>query len=529
MSQPANLFNLCAENNKTLLTALGGIGILFELWHLLKLPDVLDGELPRKGWPSSVIVMTIMLINIAGGSSVDDVKMLMADGGLCKAFKTLVLFRVSGKKPQYLKKMMEEAGTPFPSTSAIQRFLNAMHDDVHDSLYEEGKAVIIPETNKLQALWKAMDRVTTWLAEREQLTSVTLDMDATLIPSEKQEAKFTYKKFKGYQPLNFFLAEMNWMLYSQFRDGNVPAGYSLLAPLKTALARLPHGVKDVTLRSDSAGHVNELLSYCEEGKDEELGRIYFAIAAKLSQSLRKAIVDTDHSQWHPIFHDYGDGSPVKTEQEYAEIVYVSNELGRTKKMTLYRFIAIRTPLPPVQAQLPLDGTDVEENEDAAISTINHKRYKLTALVTNFRHPIEDKLGKQKQEESGETFRHMDGEAVIHFLRKRCGDSEQIHSTLKTDLAGGRMPSGRFGANATWWAIAIMTANCMTLLKPFAFNRTTIKMKRFRFLYLNIPARILTSARRTEVRLPFAHPALAALQEAQKALYKWATPPAILAA
>ncbi len=45
------------------------------------------------------------------------------------------------------------------------------------------------------------------------------------------------------------------------------------------------------------------------------------------------------------------------------------------------------------------------------------------------------------------------DGVIWWLRERCGKSEEVHSALKSDLAGGQMPSGLFGANAAWWALA----------------------------------------------------------------------------
>ena len=45
------------------------------------------------------------------------------------------------------------------------------------------------------------------------------------------------------------------------------------------------------------------------------------------------------------------------------------------------------------------------------------------------------------------------DGVIWWLRERCGKSEEVHSALKSDLAGGQMPSGLFGANAPWWALA----------------------------------------------------------------------------
>ena len=39
------------------------------------------------------------------------------------------------------------------------------------------------------------------------------------------------------------------VLYSEFRDGNVPAGYEQLRVLKEALSFLPDGVDTVRLRS----------------------------------------------------------------------------------------------------------------------------------------------------------------------------------------------------------------------------------------------------------------------------------------
>jgi hypothetical protein len=67
------------------------------------------------------------------------------------------------------------------------------------------------------------------------------------------------------------------MLFSEFRDGNVPADYDLLRPFKPALDLVPSGVNKVCLRSDAAAYVVELLKYCAEGKSERFGAIEFAV------------------------------------------------------------------------------------------------------------------------------------------------------------------------------------------------------------------------------------------------------------
>src|SRR5690606_40708390 len=70
---------------------------------------------------------------------------------------------------------------------------------------------------------------------------------------------YCYKKFKAYQPFNTYWYEQGLLLHSEFRDGNVPAGFEQLRLLKEALARLPQGVEKVMVWSDSAGYQEELL------------------------------------------------------------------------------------------------------------------------------------------------------------------------------------------------------------------------------------------------------------------------------
>ncbi len=65
------------------------------------------------------------------------------------------------------------------------------------------------------------------------------------------------------------------------------------------------------------------------------------------------------------------------------------------------------------------------------------RYKLTGIVTN-----------------GE----ITAEELIWSYRQRCGKSEKVHAVMKEDLARGKFPSGKFGANAAWWQMMILAFN-----------------------------------------------------------------------
>ena len=71
-------------------------------------------------------------------------------------------------------------------------------------------------------------------------------------------------------------------MHSEFRDGNVPAGYQQLRVLTEALGHLPEDVDKVMLRSDTAGCQRELLRYCAEGRDERFGVIDFAVGVDVT-------------------------------------------------------------------------------------------------------------------------------------------------------------------------------------------------------------------------------------------------------
>ena len=74
--------------------------------------------------------------------------------------------------------------------------------------------------------------------------------------------------------------------------------------------------------------------------------------------------------------------------------------------------------------------------------------------------------------------------------------------LKNELAAGVMPCGRFGANAAWLRLAVLTYNVLSGLKRLALppELLTAKPKRLRFLIFNTAGRILHHARSVVCRL-----------------------------
>lgn len=203
---------------------------------------------------------------------------------------------------------------------AVFRYLSAFNED---RARETGKAVIPPLTDMLVALEHINADLIAAIQTRNPLDMATLDMDATLIETGKKDALFSYTGYKAYQPLNTYWAEQGLMLHTEFRDGNVPAGYEQLRVFMKALSLLPEKVKTVRLRSDTAGYQHNLLTYCDDKEKHPcFGRIEFAISCDVTPEFKKAVNEAE--EWHPLFdkiriHHRGMGlrsalSPIKVPQ-----------------------------------------------------------------------------------------------------------------------------------------------------------------------------------------------------------------------
>ena len=94
-------------------------------------------------------------------------------------------------------------------------------------------------------------------------------------------------------------AEMNVVLAEEFRDGNVPAMMAPLAVAQKAFAALPETVKTYYYRGDSACHESGLMNWLRDGERAEgpRGRIGFAISARMSEALHKAIGKVAEEAW----------------------------------------------------------------------------------------------------------------------------------------------------------------------------------------------------------------------------------------
>lgn len=455
-------FQLAAEPATEKLTGYGGVPLVVQTFRSLGLPEAVQQQIHIKerdrGFDEATFVESFVVLNAVGGDCLEDFEQLRADPGL-----------------------VELIGHGIPSPEAARKFLYAFHDE--EKLQEAqqelklGVLASIPgESKPLRGLQGVNRRLIAGVGARAKDQKIgTVDADATIIESDKREAKMTFEGSHGYQPLLAVWAEMGLILADEFRDGNVPAHYQPLNVVRAAFQALPETVKEYYFRGDSSCHEYELIKWLENERREDgpQGFIGFAISMRVQPPLKKAMMALSEAEWERISDE---GYAVRC---CAEIDYVP-EYGKESKSRLpLRVIGIR--IQSKQGQL----LDADEG-------------KYFAVVTN----IADWAARR----------------LVQWHREKAGTVEHVHDILKNELAAGVLPCGRFGANAAWLRLTVLSHNVLMALKRLALpvDHLWARPKRLRFLFFNLPGRVIQHARTICLRLatlaPRIHEYAQALEE-----------------
>ncbi len=487
MAQGVLPFKYEKEKLKSDMTAFGGLPTYLDLAHVVGLSKSVEQHIgvrrDSQGWTDSQAVMSLILLNLSGGDCVEDLHRLESDDGLCKILNRTQMHGMSRQQRRALaRRWRKEQRRSVPSPSSVFRYLSAFHNPEQEELREAGKAFIPAANEYLLCFAKVNGDFLSFVQKHNPQKTATLDMDATLVETNKSEALYCYKGFKSYQPLNTWWSEQGVIAHTEFRDGNVPAGFDQLRVLREALDYLPEGVEAVRVRSDTAGYQHDLLKYCAMGRNERFGKIEFAIGCDVTPEFKKAVVETPDLEWTVLTKNVK-GKEIETNKEWAEVCFVPNAIGHSKKGPEYRYIATREIM---QEQLNLPGMDDEKEYPFPTMSMETKKYKVFGIVTNM---------------------DWDGQKLIPWLYKRCGKSEEAHSVMKDDLAGGKLPSDDFGSNAAWWWIMILALNPNAAMKRLVLGKSWVpkRMKAIRFHLINLPARVMERSRELFVRLPKNHP------------------------
>jgi hypothetical protein len=208
------------------MTALAGLPSYLELAHALGLGKMISSSIKARqenqGWTDEQMVMSLVLLNLAGGDCVEDLRVLEGDEGFCRVLEQAEGYgRTSSERRALRRRWRKERRRAVPSPTAAREYLELFHHVEQESLRQPHTAFIPKLTLALSGLVKANADFVSEVQRHSLEKTATLDMDATLSETHKKEALYCYKKHKAYQPLNFYWAEQGLALLSEFWDGNV--------------------------------------------------------------------------------------------------------------------------------------------------------------------------------------------------------------------------------------------------------------------------------------------------------------------
>ena len=97
---------------------------------------------------------------------------------------------------------------------------------------------------------------------------------------------------------------------------------------------------------------------------------------------------------------------------------------------------------------------------------------------------------------------MAAQTVLKLPDGRCGDTERAHDALWNGLAGGTMPSGRFGAIAAWGLAALLAHNLHPLTPWWSLDGVFAHAgwKRIRRVVPDHAGRLIESGRQLVLRM-----------------------------
>ncbi len=347
-------------------------------------------------------------------------------------------------------------GYPLPAAATARQWLDRFHDPAAGADRPLQGSFIPVETPGLAGLRAAVQHsVHAYVTAVPPERTVTLDVAAHIVESSKRDALPTYTGERGYQPLLVSWAETGLVLADEFRDGNVPASANIKELVDTAAATLPPRADGWTIRvrSDSAAYEHDILDHWDAHGWT------FAVSADMSPQLRAVVVAVPEDAWHP-WAEAGGG----VVREWAEVAYVPSRAVERKDQAPYRYVAMRVR--QMQGRLFGDGTPIKH----------------FAVVSNDW--------------------ERDGRALLEWQRGKAGTVEHVNRVLKDELAAGVYPSGKFGANAAWLRLQVLTLNLREVLKAAGLDPELrqARPKRLRFAVFTQFGRVVDHARLRLIRV-----------------------------
>lgn len=282
---------------------------------------------------------------------------------------------------------------------------------------------------------------------------VTIDLDSTEVRvygSHKQGARFNRKGMVGLHPLQATVGETGEVVALRLRAGNRHtargAAHFCARALRAVMRADPAEERSYWVRADSGFYSQAVTeAVCRAGAT-------FSITARQDPKVARLI------------------SEVATSEETAWEEAVEMEASQVSETEIsfgggtYRLLVRRTLREP----------------DAQLSFFPADAYRYQAVITNSDLPAQE---------------------VEYHHRLRGGKAEEAVRELKEGFGLSHLPVGGFFGNWVWAQCAAIAYNVALWLRHLALPSSfrSVRVKRLRLFWLNVPARLVRSARRLILR------------------------------
>lgn len=244
----SNVFSRMKANNtaqadqhiERTISSNGGISLVIARMHRLGMNSLFDGILGTRVkqalYSYSDIFLGWIYGNLCGAKRLEDIY----TDNLYGLFKQIPVARLAS--PDSVARILKRFATPvekIKKTSAEHEFNR--NPQMNDLLLTLNKSLGL-------------------LSENEPYL---LDFDGTITPTEKCDAKITYKKISGYAPSVALIGKIPVMI--EARNGNTPAAFKVLDALEHTYAMLnKHNIKTWGIRMDAASYQKDVIYRLDE-------------------------------------------------------------------------------------------------------------------------------------------------------------------------------------------------------------------------------------------------------------------------
>lgn len=408
-----------SKNNITsLVNSFGGISFIMAKMKKLAIPELVDSMLGKRVRQARYSYADIFLgwvyCNLCGAKRIEDIY----TENLHSVFKSIPIAKLCS--PDSVARIFKRFATP-----------SVKHINVNKVKTDNGvKEVSIEhELNYNNLLNDLLLQFNKQLGNLNETETYLLDYDGTTVPTEKRDAKQTYKDLRGYSPAVTLIGKH--VVAIEGRNGNTPAAYRVKESLNAAYERLEaNGIKTWGIRMDAASYQEDVINLLLGKK-----QLFYIRAANREEM----IDDLKIAEWTDIdFHNY-------RKEQIGSVVFFP-----FKNNQAFRFVVTRYPNP--------------NRPDTMI---------YRGIITN-------DMDKEIGENGMQRYKRSDIDVVKLYDQR--GDAENNFRDLLNDFNWRRVPFCFMNENMVFMYVAAMAKSLFDyLLKEFNIYtsmKDKFKLKKF---------------------------------------------------